>query len=155
MTQTTTHCHLVPNIYSGEGEHSTVQNTYTRWTQKHSLMYLEMLTNCLIPQLAAERHDYLFQQDGAPPHWHPTFRTFLNEHSPNRWIGRTGQNDQVFCKCPPPRPEITGPDRLWLFPFVGTWRTESTYSHYLQPWMSCRNASTRSCRICCRESGPS
>ena len=44
--------------------------------------YLEMLTNWLIPQLAAERHDYLFQQDGAPPHWHLAVRTFLNEHLP-------------------------------------------------------------------------
>jgi len=41
--------------------------------------------------------------------------------------------------------------------FGGTWRTESMYLHYPQPWMSCRNAplqlSTRSRRICCRESG--
>jgi len=72
-------------------------------------MYLEMLTNWLIPQLAAERHDYLFQQDGAPPHCHLAVHTFLNEHLPNRWIGRAGQNDQVFCKWPP---EIIGPDRL-------------------------------------------
>ena len=38
-------------------------------------------------------------------------------------------------------PEITGPDRLWLFSFRGTWRTGSMYLHYQQPWMSCRNAS--------------
>ena len=44
--------------------------------------------------------------------------------------------------------------RTWLFvtfSFGGTWRTESIYLHYLQLWMSCRNASlqlsTRSCRI--------
>ena len=30
--------------------------------------YLGMLTNWLIPQLTAERYEYLFQQDGAPPH---------------------------------------------------------------------------------------
>ena len=59
-----------------------------------------MLTNWLIPQLAAERHDYPFQQDGAPPHWHLAVRTFLNEHLPNTWIGRAGQNDQVFYKWP-------------------------------------------------------
>ena len=97
-----------------------------------------------------------FQQDGAPPHWHLAIRTFLKEHLPNRWINRAGQNDQVFCKWPP---EITGPDRLWLFSFGGAWRTESMYLHYPQLWMSCRNVSlqlsTRSRRICCRESGPS
>jgi len=46
--------------------------------------YQEMLTNWWIPQLAVERHDYLFQQDGAPPHWHLALRTFLNEHLLNR-----------------------------------------------------------------------
>jgi len=66
-----------------------------------------MLTNWLIPQLAAERHDYLFQHDGAPPHWHLTVRTFLNEHLPNRWIGHAGQNDQVFCKWPPRSTDLT------------------------------------------------
>ena len=29
--------------------------------------YLKMLTNWLIPQLAAERHDYLYQQEGTAP----------------------------------------------------------------------------------------
>ena len=66
-----------------------------------------MLTSWLIPQLAVERHDYPFQQDGAPPHWHCAVRTFLNEHVPNRLIGRAGQNDQVFCKWPPRSPDLT------------------------------------------------
>jgi len=61
--------------------------------------YLEMLTNWLIPQLAAERHDYLLQQDEAPPHWQ-LVHMFLNEHLPNRWIGGAGQNDQVFFNGP-------------------------------------------------------
>jgi len=69
--------------------------------------YLEMLTNWLIPQLAAERHGCLFQQDGAPPHWHLAVRTSLNEHLPNRWIGRARQNDQVFCKWSPRSPDPT------------------------------------------------
>ena len=69
--------------------------------------YLEMLTNWLIPQLAAERRDYLFQQDGAPLHWHLAVCTFLNEHLPNRWIGHAGKNDQVFCKWPTRSPDLT------------------------------------------------
>ena len=70
--------------------------------------YLGMLTNWLIPQLAAEGHDYLFQQDGAPLHWHLAVRTFLNKKLPSRWISRTGQNDHVFCKWPPLRsPDLT------------------------------------------------
>ena len=66
-----------------------------------------MLTNWLIPHLAVERHDHLFQQDGAPPHWHLAVLTFLNEHLPNRWIGHAWQNDQVFCKWPPRSPDLT------------------------------------------------
>ena len=33
-------------------------------------------------------------------HWHLAVHTFLNKHLPNRWIGRVGQNYQVFCKWP-------------------------------------------------------
>ena len=69
--------------------------------------YLEMVTNLMIPQLAAERHDYLCQQDGAPLHWHLAVCMFLNEHLPNRWIGLDEQNDQVFCKWPPRSPDLT------------------------------------------------
>jgi len=88
-----------PDLYSNGAN--------TGWTQKHYLMYMEMLTNWLIPQLAAERHDYLLQQDGAPLHWHLAVRTFLSEHLPNRWFGRTGQNDQIFCNWPPRSPDLT------------------------------------------------
>ena len=66
-----------------------------------------MLNSWLIAQLAAERHDYLFQQDGAPPHWQLAVCTFLSEHLPNRWIGRAGQNYEVFCKWPPRSPDLT------------------------------------------------
>jgi len=110
----------------------------------------------LIPQLAAEIYDYRFQQDGAPPHWHLAVLTFLNEHFPNRRIGRAGQNDQVSCKWPP-RDHRTWP--FVTFSFGGTWRTESMYLHCPQPRMSCRNASLQlssgSRPICCREAGPS
>ena len=112
--------------------------------------YLEMITNWLISQLAADRHDYLFQQDGAPPNWHLAVRMFLNEHLPNRWIGHVGQNDQVFCKWPP-RDHRTWP--FVAFSFGDTWTAESMYLHWPQPWMSCRNESlqlsTRSRRISC------
>jgi hypothetical protein len=77
--------------------------------------YLEILTNWLIPELAAEGGDYLFQQDGAPPHWRLAIRKFINELLPNRWIGRAGQNVQVFCKWPP-----RSPDLFVTFSFGGT-----------------------------------
>jgi hypothetical protein len=39
-------------------------------------VYLKMLQNWLMPQLAEE--EYIFQQDGAPPHWHMGVREHLN-----------------------------------------------------------------------------
>ena len=76
-------------------------------------MYLEMQTNWLIPKLVSKRHDYLFQEDGAPPHWYLAVRTFLNEHLPNSWIGRGWTKWPGVLQV---APEITAPDRLWLFP---------------------------------------
>ena len=32
--------------------------------------YLEMLQNWLLTLLQADSNDFIFQQDGAPPHWH-------------------------------------------------------------------------------------
>ena len=47
-------------------------------------------------------------------HWHLAVRTFPNEHLPNRWIGRAGQNDQVFCNWPARSPDLTDCDFfLW------------------------------------------
>lgn len=69
--------------------------------------YLDMLTNWLIPRLGGEGDDYIFQQDGAPPHWSLAVRAFLNANLPNRWIGRAAQDDQVFCKWPPRSPDLT------------------------------------------------
>jgi len=75
-----------------------------------------MLINWLIPQLAAERHDYLFQQDGVPPHWHLAVRTFPNEHLPNGWIGHAGQKTRRSASGPPRSPDLTICDCfLWAY----------------------------------------
>jgi hypothetical protein len=60
--------------------------------------YLEMLSNWLIPQLTEESEDFIFQQDGAPPHFYRAVRAHLNEHLANRWIGRAGQADSPLMK---------------------------------------------------------
>jgi len=84
--------------------HDHVMENYTVWTQKHSLISssytIKIYWNIVI------------NMGLQIVHWHLAVRTFLNEHLPNRWIGRAGHNDQVFCKWPP---EVTAPDRLWLF----------------------------------------
>jgi hypothetical protein len=35
----------------------------------------------------------IFQQDGAPPHYHRSVTDFLNETIPDRWIGRGGPTE--------------------------------------------------------------
>ncbi|GBM60386.1 hypothetical protein AVEN_156947-1 [Araneus ventricosus] len=62
-----------------------------------SNLYLDMLEVWLMPQLDSDSTDYIFQQDGALPHWSTEVRTFLNQHLPKRSIGRNGDADDVFC----------------------------------------------------------
>ena len=50
--------------------------------------YLALLQNWFLPQMSEDPEDFIFQQDGAPPHWHRDVRRFLNESLPQRWIGR-------------------------------------------------------------------
>ncbi|KAF8795797.1 hypothetical protein HNY73_000256 [Argiope bruennichi] len=45
-------------------------------------------------QLDTDSTVYIFQQVWSSP-------TFLNQHLPKRWIGRTGDVDDVFCSWPP------------------------------------------------------
>ena len=79
---------------------------YTGWTQKHSL---------ISSSYKIKTYWNIFINMGLQIlHWYLAVCMFLIEHLPNKWIGCAGRNDQVLCKCPPP--EITGPDRLWLFP---------------------------------------
>ena len=66
--------------------------------------YLETLQNTLLPQLDG---DYVFQQDGAPPHWALDVRTYLNQQLPGRWIGRAAERDQTMMKWPPRSPDLT------------------------------------------------
>jgi hypothetical protein len=56
--------------------------------------YLEMLQNWLMPQLTEESEDFIFQQYGAPSHFHRAICAHLNEHLPNCWIGQTRETDR-------------------------------------------------------------
>jgi hypothetical protein len=58
--------------------------------------YLDMLQIWLFPQLNEDSGDYIFQQDGAPPHWHLDVRCFLNKVLPRHWIGRGGPHDLML-----------------------------------------------------------
>ena len=47
---------------------------------------------------AYEDEDFIFQQDGVPPHWKLSVQAYLNENLPERWIGRAGSDDSVLLK---------------------------------------------------------
>ena len=69
---------------------------------------LQMLQNWLIDELIAnEYEDFVYQQDGAPPHWKLTVQAYLHYHLPRRWIGRAGGEDNVMLKWPPRLPDLT------------------------------------------------
>lgn len=58
--------------------------------------YLHMLTHQIYPAIeasnVAQANDFqpIFQQDGAPPHFHRQVRASLDRQFPGRWIGRRG-----------------------------------------------------------------
>ena len=81
-------------------------------------VYLEMLQNWLMDELIAHEHeDFIFQQDGAPPHWKLTVRAYLNDNMRERWIGRAGVKDSVLLKWPPRSPDLT-PCDFFLWGYV-------------------------------------
>ena len=43
--------------------------------------------------------NFIFQQDGAPPHWKRTVCAYLDENLPERWIGCGGDEDSFLMKC--------------------------------------------------------
>jgi len=76
--------------------------------------YVEMLSIFFLPALQAlvDSDSYIFQQDGAPPHFANITRAWLNGNLDDRWIGRRG----TYCEWPPRSPDLSVPDFfLWGF----------------------------------------
>ena len=53
-------------------------------------VYLDMLQLFVAPQVEVCQPNFIFQQDGAPPHWSCDGRSFLYAWVPDRWLGRDG-----------------------------------------------------------------
>ena len=70
-------------------------------------VYLDILQNFVIDQLPPGS---IFQQDGAPPHYHRQARDILNANFPDMWIGIG-----VPVVWPPSSPDLTPLDFFWGF----------------------------------------
>ena len=68
--------------------------------------YLDMLQLWLMPQLQEDSEDFIFQQDGAPPHFHFDVRAHLSANLLGRWIGRASHNDSPLLPYPPRSPDL-------------------------------------------------
>ena len=64
--------------------------------------YMHMLQTHFWPAFAAlpNKDQFVFMQDGAPPHWSRPVRDWLREKLPNRWAGR-GADTDLNVKWPP------------------------------------------------------
>ncbi|GBO12867.1 hypothetical protein AVEN_108150-1 [Araneus ventricosus] len=60
----------------------------------------DMLQHWMFSQIYEDRDVRIFIQDGAPPHFHHEVRQYLDDTSPGRWMGRSGQRDLVHLKWP-------------------------------------------------------
>jgi hypothetical protein len=65
-----------------------------------------MLQPWLMPQLQEDSVDFIFQQDGAPPHFHFDVRTHLSANLPVVGLGAS-DNDPPLLPCPPRSPDLT------------------------------------------------
>ena len=57
------------------------------------ISYLDMLQLWLMPQLQENSEVFIFQQDGAPPHFHFDVGAQISANLPGRWIRRASHND--------------------------------------------------------------
>ncbi|GFX76224.1 uncharacterized protein TNCV_1233621 [Trichonephila clavipes] len=64
----------------------------------------------------SEPNNFIWQQDGAPPHWHLSVRDWLIITVPNQWIGRKERPNKACTAWPPRPPDLTPCDSyLWGF----------------------------------------
>lgn len=65
------------------------------------MTYVDMVTLWLMPQRENDSNEFIFQQDGAPPHFHCDVWAYLTQHLPQQWIGRVAYGDQALMRWPP------------------------------------------------------
>ena len=56
--------------------------------------------------IEGEHENFIFQQDGAAPHWKKTVHAYLNENLLERWIGHSEDEDSFLIKWLPQSPDL-------------------------------------------------
>lgn len=100
--------------------------------------YRDLLVNTVHP-LLTQRDDFdtmWWQQDGAPPHYALTVRSWLDQTFPGRWIGRRGP-----VEWPPRSPDLTPLD-FWLWGYL----KDKVYRHRIHNIPELRAAITEEFR---------
>lgn len=64
------------------------------WNTFTGITYLDMLENSN-PHLETDSDKFIYQQDGAPPHWNLHVKEFFNARLLQRWSGHTVHNDSA------------------------------------------------------------
>ena len=85
------------NVFCTISKKRVYEPFFFEGTTVNSKAYLAMLQNWLMELLfEGERADFIFQQDGAPPHRSLNVRQYLNATLHNKWIRRAGNDDCVL-----------------------------------------------------------
>ena len=96
------------NVFCAISRKCVYEPFFFEGTTVNSEAYLAMLQNWLMELLLeGERADFIFQQNGAPPHWNLNVKQHQNATLHNKWIGRAGNNDCVLLHWLPRSPDLT------------------------------------------------
>ncbi|GFU88547.1 uncharacterized protein TNCV_4442241 [Trichonephila clavipes] len=70
-------------------------------------------TGCLCKGKKSEPNNFIWQQNGAPPHWHLSVHDWSNITLPNQWIDRKEPPDKACIAWPLRSPDLT-PSNFYL-----------------------------------------
>ena len=88
--------------------HFSPENIVTRIT------YLDIFSEWLLPQMQQDAGNFIFIQDGAPPHWHSWVQHYLDKNLPRRSIWRSTDENMALTCWPPRSTDLTPCDFfLW------------------------------------------
>jgi hypothetical protein len=76
-----------------------------------------MFSEWLLPEMQQDSENFIFIQDGAPPHWHIGVRHYLDENLQRHWIGRSTDENMALTHSPPRSPDLT-PCDLFLWGYI-------------------------------------